>query len=324
MGWRTMLAAGLGSLLVCLGAGAWAQAGYPDRPIRVVVPFGAGGVADITVRLVTEKMGERLGQRFVIENVPGAGGGLAAQRVASAPADGYTLALFSNGTAVSVPLFKSLPFDPVKDFVPISTMGQFDFVLAVNGGSAYQSLGDFIRAGQARPEALNIGTINIGSTQHLSGLLFAAEANMKVVMVPFRGTPDAIVGLLRNDVDMVIDSYASLKSGLDDRRLRALATSGAARSSLLPDVKTVAEQGLSRYDVASWNALFARAGTPGEIIALLNRVMTEVLADSVLRQRLLEQGIEARASTPAELSARLKNDIVRWSAVIEAAGVPKQ
>ena len=323
MVWKMVVV--LGCLFVGLAlSDARADAAYPNRPVRVVLPFGAGGVADITARLVTEKMGDRLGQRFVIENMPGAGGGLAAQRVAGAPADGYSLALFSNGTAVSVPLFKSLPFDPVKDFVPISTMGQFDFVLAVNGSSDFKTLGDFIKAAQARPGALNIGTINIGSTQHLSGLLFATEAKLKLVMVPFRNTPDAMIGLLRDDVNLVIDSFASLKAGLEDKRLRALATSGAARSALLPDVRTVAEQGLPGFDVTSWNALFTKAGTPAEIVARLNRTMVEVLADEVLRKRLLELGIEAKSSTPEALGRRLNDDIARWSAVIDTAGVPKQ
>lgn len=312
-------------------AAAWAQpsighaeANYPTRPVRVILPFGAGGVADITARLVTEKMGDRLGQRFVIENAPGAGGSLAAQRVMASPADGYTLALFSNGTAVSVPLFKSLPFDPVKDFTPISTMGQFDFVLAVNGASSFQSLGDFLAEARARPDGLNIGTINVGSTQHLSGLLLASEAKIKVVMVPFRNTPDAMVGLMRKDVDLVIDSYASLKSGIEDRQLRAIAATGAARSALLPNLRTVREQGLPQYDVTSWNALFARAGTAPEIISRLNATMVEVLRDEALKARLLELGIEARSSSPAELGTRLQADIARWTAVIETAGVPKQ
>ena len=309
-------------LVVSIGA---AQADtYPSRPVRVVLPFGAGGVADVTARLVTEKMGDKLGQRFVVENAPGAGGSLAAQRVTTAPADGYSLALFSNGTAVSVALFKALPFDPVRDFTPISTMGQFDFVLAANSAASCRSLDDFIKAAHAKPGALNIGTINVGSTQHLSGLLFASEAEIKVEMVPFRNTPDALVGLLRNDVDLVIDSYASLKSGFDDKRLTALATTGGTRSDLMPQVATAAEQGVRGFDVTSWNALFARTGTPREAIELLNRTMKDVLADDGLRKRLLELGIEAKASTPAELEKRLKDDIARWTAVIDAAGVPKQ
>jgi len=320
--WKT--AAFLGALAASLITQVAQAETYPSKPIRVIVPFGAGGVADVTVRLVTEKMGDKLGQRFIIENLPGAGGGLAAQRVASAPADGYALALFSNGTAVSVPLFKSLPFDPVKDFVPISLMGQFDFVIAANGAAAYRNLSDFIKAAQAKPGALNVGTINVGSTQHLSGLLFASEAKIKVVPVPFRTTPDAMIGLLRNDVDVVIDSYASLKSGLDDKRLTALATTGATRSVLLPQTPTVAEQGVKGFDVTSWNALFARTGTAPEIVALLNRTMKAVLAEDGLKTRLLELGIEAKASTPEELSAKLKADIARWTAVIEAADVPKQ
>lgn len=297
---------------------------YPNKPVRVIIPFGAGGVADITVRLVTEKMGDKLGQRFLIENAPSAGGTVAAQRVLSAPADGYTLALFSNGTAVSVPLFKSLGFDPVNEFTPISTMGQFDFVLAANGAGNFKTFADFIRQARNEPGALNIGTINVGSTQHLSGLLLEKEAGLKIVMVPFRNTPDAMVGLLRNDVHLVIDSFASLKAGFDDGRLRPLASSGPGRSALLPNLPTVAEQGFPKYDVTSWNALFAKAGTPKAAIDRLNAVMADVLKDAGLKAKLLDLGIEARSSTPKELADRLKADIERWGGVIEAAGVPKQ
>jgi len=310
--------------LIAIVAPSIADEAYPTKPVRVVVPFGVGGVADITARLVTEKMGDRLGQRFVVENVPGAGGTAAAQRVAAAPADGYVLALFSNGTAVSVPLFKSLGFDPISEFVPISTMGQFDFVVAANGAGDIKTFATFVEFAKKVPGALNIGTINIGSTQHLTGLLLERTTGIKIVMVPFRGTPDAMLGLLRNDVHVVIDSFAALKSGLDDGRMSPLATTGATRSALQPRVPTIAEQGHPTFDVTSWNALFAKAGTPKTVIDKLNAVMRDVLADQALRTRLLELGIEARSSMPQELADRLKRDIERWGAVIEAAGVPKQ
>ena len=158
---------------------------YPNRPVRLILPFGAGGVADVTARLVTEKLGEKLGQRFVIENMAGAGGINAARAVLSAPADGYTLALLSNGTAISVSLFKSLGFNPVTDFVPVSSMGYFDFIFVTQAGSPYPTLAEFIKAAKAKPGAVNIGTINVGSTQNLSAQLFKSTAGVDVAIVPF-------------------------------------------------------------------------------------------------------------------------------------------
>jgi tripartite-type tricarboxylate transporter receptor subunit TctC len=298
---------------------------WPNRPIRVVLPFGAGGVADVTARVVTERLGDRIGQRFTIENVPGAGGATAAQRVLQAPADGYTLALFSNGTAVSVGLFNRLPFDPVTEFVPISTLGIFDFVLATGADTGFRTLADLVAAARARPGTINIGTVTAGSTQHLSALLFAGEVGIQVEQITFRNTPDAVVALLRNDVQVVIDSFASLKASFDDRRAVALATTGSARSQTLPQVPTVAEAGgPATFDVTSWNALFAKAGTPPEAIEGLSAGLREVLGQADIRARLLDLGIEARWSQRAELANRLVLDIERWSGVINRAGIPKQ
>ena len=318
------LAGAAAATTIALPRSGFAQGAWPNRPIRVVLPFGVGGVADITARIVTERLGDRIGQRFTIENVPGAGGATAAQRVLQAPADGHTLALFSNGTAVSVGLFKTLPFDPVAEFTPISTLGVFDFVLASGTQAGFGTLGDFVAAARARPGQLNIGTVTVGSTQHLSALLFAGEAGIQAEQVAFRNTPDAIVALLRNDVQMVIDSYASLKTAIDDKRAVALATSSATRSATQPDVPTVREGGLSTFDVTSWNALFARQGTPREVVETLGAGLREVLAQPEIRARLLELGIEARWSTPDDLAQRLRADIVRWTAVIDRAGIPKQ
>ena len=204
---RRALIGAAGWILAALApAGAWAQAAYPARPVKIVVPFAAGGVADITVRVVAEKLGDRLGQRFVIENMAGAGGVTAARAALAAPADGYTLAMLTNGTAVSVPLFKNLPFNPVTDFAPISMLGQFDFIFATNAASDLKTIGDVLRGARARPGELNVATIAIGSTQHLTAVLLKSEAQVDFAMVPFRGTPDALVGLLRNDVQVLIDT----------------------------------------------------------------------------------------------------------------------
>lgn len=297
---------------------------YPSKPVRIVLPFAAGGVADITARVIAEKLGGKLGGRFYIENQPGAGGIAAARTVISSPPDGHTLALLSNGTAISVSLFDHLPYDPLKDFAPVSSLGFFDFVFATNGPSEFKTLADFIAAAKAKPGALNVGTINIGSTQNLSAELFKTAAGIDFAIVPYRGTPELLVSTMQGNLALMIDSYSSMKGNLADGKIRALASSGPVRSESTPDIPTLQEAGVAGYDVVSWNALFAPAGTPAEIIKTLNQALQEILAEPEVKKRLLELGIEARASTPEEISARLKSDIGKWQKVIEKAGIPKQ
>ena len=303
---------------------ARAETGYPDKAVRIVLPFAAGGVADITARIVAEKLGDKLGQRFYVENQAGAGGISAARTVISSAPDGYTLALLSNGTAVSVSLFKKLPFDPLRDFEPISSLGFFDFVFATGAGSEFKTLAEFIAAAKARPGALNVGTINIGSTQNLSAELFKTLAGIDFTIIPFRGTPEVLVSQLQGDIALMVDGYSSMKGNLADGKLRALASSGPVRSESTPDVATVRESGVAGYDVISWNALFAPAGTPPEIVNALNGALQAILADADVKRRLLELGIEAKASTPQEISNRLRSDIDKWQKVIEKAGIQKQ
>ncbi len=320
----------LGLLLAILAAilslspPAHAQQNYPNRPVRLIIPFGPGGIADITSRLVAEKLGERLGHRMVIENQPGAGGVSAARSALAAPADGYTLALLTNGTAISVPLFKSLPFDPLTDFTPVSSFAYFDFIFATNAELRYRSLAEVIAAARERPGALNIGTINVGSSQNLSAELFRSTAGVNMTIVPYRTTPEVLVALLRNDVDLMIENFAALKSPLAEKTIRAVATSGPVRSPVLPDVPTVKEAGVAEFEVGSWNGLFAPAKTPPEIVGSLNAALREVLGAGDLKQRFLELGVEAKASSPEEMRARLRADIEKWSQVIARAGIQRQ
>jgi tripartite-type tricarboxylate transporter receptor subunit TctC len=309
--------------LAVLVAGA-AQAKYPDKSVRIVVPFGAGGVADITARIIAEKLGDRLGQRFYVENQPGAGGIVAARSVISSPPDGATLALLSNGTAVSVSLFKKLPFDPLKDFTAISSLGYFDFIFATSANTPFKTLSDFVAAAKAKPGTLNVGTINVGSTQNLSAELFKTAAGIDFTIIPYRGTPEIQVALLQGDVGLMIDSFSSMKGNLADGKLRALASGGGHRSEATPELATVAESGVGGYDVVSWNALFAPAGTPPEVIKTLNDTLREILADADVKKRLIELGIEAKASSPEEIGERLKADIEKWAKVIDKAGIQKQ
>ncbi|MEP9377213.1 tripartite tricarboxylate transporter substrate binding protein [Aquabacter sp. CN5-332] len=312
------------ALAIGAAAPAMAQATYPTRTVRIVIPFGPGGIADITVRVVAEKLSEKLGQQFIIDNQPGAGGITAARAALQGGTDGYTLALFSNGTAISVPLFKKLPFDPVKDFEPVSTLGYFDFLFLTNASSKYKSVQDLVAFAKANAGALNVGTVNVGSTQNLSAELFKSMAGIDFTIVPYKNTPDLIIATTRNDVDLMIDSYASAKAMLGDKKIRAIATSGNHRTEVLPDLVSVDESGVKGFDVTSWNAIFAPAGTSKEIIEILNKAIREVVAMPEVKKRLLELGIEAKASTPQELQERLTSDIAKWSAVIDKAGIEKQ
>jgi tripartite-type tricarboxylate transporter receptor subunit TctC len=296
---------------------------YPTRPVRAILPFAAGGLADITTRIVADKLGDKLGQRIIVDNEPGAGGIAAARSALAAPPDGYTLAVVTNGTAISVPLFRTLPFDPVTDFVPISGMGTFDLAVAVNAGSAYKTLGDFLKDAKANPGKLNVGTISVGSTQNLAAELLRSTSGINVALVTYRTAPEAIIALLRNDIQLVVEYFATVKPGLDDHKLRVVAMTGEKRSPVLPQVPTVAEAGVPGYVVTSWNALFAPKGTPPEVIAKLNHAVRETIAEPEIRQRLLDLGIEAQAGPPEEIEARLKADIVKWTKVIRDANIPK-
>jgi tripartite-type tricarboxylate transporter receptor subunit TctC len=304
--------------------GAKAQANYPDHPVRVILPFGPGGIADITARLVADRLSEKMGQRFIIENMPGAGGIAAARAVLGAGADGYTLAFFTNGTAISVPLFEALPFDPLKQFVPISAIGYFDLVFAVAGNSNFHTLGEVLKAARERPGTLNLGSIVIGSTQNLTDQLFKSMSGADIVVVPFRTSPDEAIALLRGDIQLEVEFYAALKSSLESGQARAVATSGLHRSPELPDIPTVNEAGVPNFDVTSWNALYAPAGTPQPIVDKLNAALRAVLADPDLKRRALDLGIDARGSTPAEMDAQMRADIEKWGKVIETAHIAKQ
>jgi tripartite-type tricarboxylate transporter receptor subunit TctC len=318
---RMVLASAVAGLAAPAGL---AQGKYPDRPIRLIVPFGPGGLADVTARVVGERVGALLGQQVVVVNQPGAGGVAAARAALGSPADGHTLILFTNGTAISVPLVKDLGYDPLVQFAPVSSLGFFDFLLLASADGPHRTLADLLAAARARPGALNIGTINVGSTQNLTANLFKASAGVDTAIVPFRTTPDAITALLRKDVDLVIDGYVAAKALMAEGKLKALATSGTARFAGLADVPTVAESGVAGFDVTSWNAVFAPAGTPPAAIEALNGAIGAALAEPGVRQRLLDLGIEPKGGPPAAIHDRLKADIARWGEVIRRAGIQQQ
>jgi tripartite-type tricarboxylate transporter receptor subunit TctC len=272
------------------------------------------------MRLLGQKLTELTGQQVVIENRPSAGGIVAASAVTSARPDGYTLFVLSSGIAVSRSLIKTMPFDPVADFAPISTVAYFDLLILTQAQSPLRSVNDVIAAARANPGRFNVGTINPGSTQNLSAELLKAATGVNMTIVPYRSTPEVLTALLRDDVHIMIESYAALKAPIDDGRVRPIAATGETRSPMLPNVPTLRESGVGA-EVVGWNALVAPAQTPRPIVELLNRHVTTIVAQPDFRQRLIELGTEARASTPEELGARLSADIDKWAAVIKQAGI---
>jgi tripartite-type tricarboxylate transporter receptor subunit TctC len=316
----------LASLLVALAIGlalilpASAQAPYPSHPIRIVVPFGPGGFADITVRLLAQKLTERTAAQVVIENRPGAGGIVAATSVISSPPDGYTLFLFSSGIALSKSLLKTMPFDPATAFAPISTMALFDLLLLVKDDSPIHTLKDALDAARGEPQKFNVGTINPGSTQNVTGELLRSATGIAMTIVPHRTSADVLTSLLRGDIQIGIDSYAALKSAIDARSIRAIASSSSKRSPQQPDVPTMRELGLDAT-VDGWNSLVAPAGTPKEIIGFLNNELRAIINDTDFRTRMIELGGEPATCSPEELDARLKADVDMWAGVVKKAGL---
>jgi tripartite-type tricarboxylate transporter receptor subunit TctC len=314
----------LAALIVALLPAGPAQAKWPEKPIRLVLPFGPGGVADVTARIMAAKLSDKFGQQVVVENMPGPGGINAARAVINAAPDGYTMALVTNGTSISVAAFTKLPFDPVKELEMVSMVGTFDLVFAVDAASDFKTLGDFITAAKASPGKLNIGTTLLGGTQNLGAELFKSMTGLNIQIVVYKTSPDIVVAMLRNDVQMMIDFPPAVQGQVNDGKLRLLATSSPKRSALLPKVPTADEAGVKGYEVISWNGVGVPKGTPKEVIDTMNKAMHEVLAASELKAQFEKVGVVAHASTPAELEGRLTGDIKKWNDVIDKAGIPRK
>ena len=311
--------------VVMLGAAAGlAQNGYPDHPVALIVPYGPGGVADVGMRLLGDKLSGRLHQQFVIENKPGAAGIVAAKAGADAAPDGYTLLMTGNNTAIATALFNKLPFDVLTDFASVSTAAFFDLLIVTRAGSPLHAVADLVKAAKANPGKLNIGTIVPGSTQNLAALLFDGTTGIKATVVTFRTSPDMANAVLRGDVDIAFEFYAAVHGFLDSGKMVALASTGAKRTAYLPNVPTVMEGGIKDYDVASWNGLSVPSKTPKTVIATLNAALKAVIPDADVQAKAQAVGMEMRWSTPEDMTARMKADIAKWGAVIAKAGIPKR
>jgi tripartite-type tricarboxylate transporter receptor subunit TctC len=316
--------------LACLMAAAlWTAAAaaqpYPSRPIRLVLNVGTGGVGDITNRIFATHMSRSLGQQVVVDNRPSAGGVAALAAVANANPDGYTLVQTGNAAAINASLFKKLPYDVTRDFTQISTLGIFQLVIVVTPESGFSQLGDLIAFAHKSPGKMNIGTINVGSTQYLSAELFKSTAKIDAQTIPFKSNTLLLAALRGNELRVAFELVGPVLAPIRNGQLKALAVGSSKRFAGLLDVPTFTEAGLAGFDdVASWTGISAPARTPAPIVERLAKEVATAAAMPEVRRTLQEMGIEARASTPEETRKRMAADIARWRKVIELAKIERQ
>ena len=305
----------------CLARGTRAQGVFPSHPISLLVPFGPGGVADLTARAVAESLAQTLGQAVVVENKPSAGSIIASQAVAQARPDGHTLLLMSNSNAISASLFRKLPFDVVRDFAPISTLGFFDLGLFVDAGSRRVALREVLADARARPGKLTIGCIAIGSTQHLAAELLKTAAGIDALIVPYKASPAVLTALRSGEIDLAVEILGPMLPQVTSGAVRVLAVSADHRHPALPGVPTAQEAGVAGYSVSSWNALAAPAGTPRAVLDALNSAVRVALDSPQVKERLGRSGVRLQAGSPEQMSALLGSEISRWGSVIRAARI---
>jgi putative tricarboxylic transport membrane protein len=309
--------------LIAWGPVSQAQTRYPDKPVRIILPYGPGGVADVTTRLVAQKLSERMGQNFYIENRPGAGGVVAAKVALAAPADGYTLFLTGNGSAINESLFKSPPYNALTDFSAIGMLAEFEMLLVTKADSKLDTVEKIVTYGKENPGKLNFGAINVGSTQNLSAELFRMTTGIKATLVTYRTTPELVTAIVRGDVDVGFDYLAPLRPMINGKQIKVIATSGDHPDPQLPSVPIV-KTSYPDYVVTSWNALSGPAGIPKDVIGKLNGEINAVLNLPEVKERMATLGMEPAPVSPEQMNARMKHDIEKWRVVIDKAGIPKQ
>jgi tripartite-type tricarboxylate transporter receptor subunit TctC len=299
---------------------------FPGKTIKIVVPNAAGGAADITARTVGQKLAEALGQSVVIENKPSAGGIVAGEMVARAEPDGHTMLLISSGTAVSASLFKSLPFDTIKDFTPVSKLATFDLVIASAEGGRFKTFADLLAYGRANPGKLNIGTPQVGTTQNLAAELFLSSSGLSAQIVPFNGTPPVITALRGGSLDAMVEIVGPLMPQIKSNAVRPLALLGDKRAASMPDVPAVREAGgsLAKFQASSWNGLAVPSHTPRDVVLRLSREIQTIMDMPDVKKRLSDVNLNAQGSTPEQAAEVLAADIHRWHDVIVKAKIDKQ
>lgn len=315
-------------LLPLLPGAARAQAGWPTKAVRIVVPFAAAGTTDILARALAPELSRVFGQPFVVDNKPGAGGNSGSAEVAKAPADGYTLLMGTVGThAINPSLYPKMPYDHVKDFVPVTLVAGVPNVLVINPAAAQRlsvaTVADLVRALKANPGKLNMASSGNGTSIHLAGELFKSMTGTFMVHIPYRGSGPALIDLMAGSMDVMFDNLPSAMPHIRSGKLRALAVTSATRSSALPDVPTVAEAGgplLKGYEASSWFGLLAPAGTPMDIVNRVQAETAKALGTAALKERLQAQGAIPSGNTPAEFTKLIADETAKWARVVKASG----
>ena len=310
-----------GLAFACLAAGGAMAQAFPSKPIKVVVPYPAGGVVDIIGRAVGEQMSKNLGQPVVVENRVGAASNIGTEAVAKSPADGYTLVLASPAHTVNISLYPKLTWHPTRSFAPVIMVGVIPNVVVVHPSVPAQSMAEFVAYAKARPGQLNIGSAGAGSSVHLAGEMLKQAAGLFMLHIPYRGQPEAVTALISGDVQVMPLTMALAKSRIEAGQLRGLAVTSTKRSAAMPNLPTLVESGYPGFDVSTWFAYLAPAGTPAEIVNKLNADIAAAIRNPVVSKRLQSVGAELNPGTPQDLQRFLEADIERWAQVIKKAGV---
>ncbi len=313
-----------GALLLALWTAAAVAQGFPNKPVKIIVPFTAGSATDILGRTIAQKLTETWGQPVVVENRPGAGGTIGAGVVAHSPADGYTLLVHSAAQAVNPAIYPTLPYDTVKDFVEVATIGGQPNVLVVAPAAGYKSVADLIADAKKRPGALNFGSAGTGSGTHINGEKFKLAAGIDVVHIPYKGTPEAITDTMTGRVTYFFSPISAALPNIKEGKLVALGVSTAKRSSALPNVPTIAESGLPGFDYNLWIGMYAPAGTPPEIVDKINADVAKVLATPDMKERLAALGAEPLVMSPAEFRKFMRDEMDDSAKVVKAANIKIQ
>ncbi len=312
------------ALVATLAAGAAAAQAdtWPSKPIQLYVSFAPGGVGDLVARVVARQLTASMGQAVIIENrpVPVIGPTL----VARSKPDGYTLAMTGNGTSLTQSLFKSLPYDLMRDFTHVSTLSSFNLALITSSDSPFKSVADVLAYARANPGKLNIGSARIGSTQNLSAELFKSMSGIKALIVPYKTTAEEITAIRSKDVQVVFEIVPAMLGQIRSGQVKVLAVTSSTRDPGVPSVPTIAESGLPGFEATSWNGISAPAKTPPDVIAKLNRELQKAVANPEVQKELLNLGVIPGAGTPQQMTKRMTDDIAKWGAVIDKAGIPKQ
>jgi len=310
------------TLVLALAASTWAGAqGYPQRPVKIVVPFATGGPADNYARFIAQRLQDALGQSFVVDNKPGAGSVIGTDVAAKAPADGYTLLLMSNASTVNETLIPNKPYSLLRDFVGVAPINYSDLVLVAYPGTGLQNATDLIKRAQAQPGKLNYASSGPGTPYHMAGELFKSMAKIDLVHIPYKGSSGARTDVLGGQVDLMFDAVTTMTEQVKAGKVRAIATTGRQRSEVLPDVPTLSEAGVTGYEATIWVGLMAPKGTPKDVVDRLNQAVSKIASQTDVRQQWAKQGAVPMVMNPAVFDKYIQDDVAKWAQVIRAANI---